>query len=102
MPLRSNLVTYVMDCYREFRNSNGSGNWTGSTANYGQYASGAGNVREVAIPWNAINQSGGLPTHFVFFGYLTSGGGYVYGQVHNDNHGHFMATSAASTPNNDS
>jgi len=69
----------------------------GSTANYGQYASGAGNVREVAIPWNAINQGGGLPTHLVFFGYLTSGGGYVYGQVPNDNPGQFIGTSAAYT-----
>ena len=97
LPFRAKFVTYVKDVYREYRNSDGSSGWTGSTANYGQYASGSGNVREVAIPWNAINQSGGLPTHLVFFGYLTSSGGYVYGQVPNDNPGQFIGTSAAYT-----
>jgi glycosidase len=97
LPFRSKFVTYVKDGYREYRNSDGSGGWTGSTANYGQYASGSGNVREVAIPWSAINQGGGLPTHLVFFGYLTSIGGYVYGQVPNDNAGQFIGTSAAYT-----
>lgn len=97
LPFRAKFVTYVKDGYREYRNSDGSGGWTGSTANYGQYASGPGNVREVAIPWSAINQGGGLPTHFVFFGYLTSSGGYVYGQVPNDNPGQVIGTSATYT-----
>ncbi len=97
LPFRAKFVTYLKDGYREFRNSDGSGGWTGSTANYGQYASGAGNVREVAIPWSAINQGGGLATHLVFFGYLTSSGGYVYGQVPNDNPGQFIGTGATYT-----
>jgi signal transduction histidine kinase len=97
LPFRAKFVTYYKDDYREYRNSDGSGGWTGPIANYGQYASGAGNVREIAIPWSAINQNGGLPTHFVFFGYLTSSRGYVYGQVPNDNPGLFIGTGATYT-----
>jgi signal transduction histidine kinase len=97
LPFRAKFVTYYKDDYREYRNSDGSGGWTGAIANYGQYASGAGNVREIAIPWSAINQNGGLPTHFVFFGYLTSSRGYVYGQVPNDNPGVFIGTGATYT-----
>jgi signal transduction histidine kinase len=97
LPFRAKFVTYYKDDYREYRNSDGSGGWTGAIANYGQYASGTGNVREIAIPWSAINQNGGLPTHFVFFGYLTSSRGYVYGQVPNDNPGVFIGTGATYT-----
>jgi signal transduction histidine kinase len=97
LPFRAKFVTYYKDDYREYRNSDGSGGWTGAIANYGQYASGAGKVREIAIPWSAINQNGGLPTHFVFFGYLTSSRGYVYGQVPNDNPGLFIGTGATYT-----
>jgi len=97
LPFRAKFVTYYKDDYREYRNSDGSGGWTGAIANYGQYASGAGNVREIAIPWSAINQNGGLPRHFVFFGYLTSSRGYVYGQVPNDNPGLFIGTGATYT-----
>jgi len=97
LPFRAKFVTYYKDDYREYRNSDGSGGWTGAIANYGQYASGAGNVREIAIPWSAINQNGGLPTHFVFFGYLTSSGGHVYGEVPNDNPGQLIGTGATYT-----
>jgi len=86
LPFRAKFVTYVKDGYREYRNSDGSGNWTGPTSNYGSYASNGGNqnTREVAIPWSAIT-GGGIPSTFVFFGYLTSSGGYIYGQVPTDN-----------------
>jgi signal transduction histidine kinase len=97
LPFRAKFVTYYKDDYREYRNSDGSGGWTGAIADYGQYASGAGNVREIAIPWSAINQNGGLPAHFVFFCYLTSSRGYVYGQVPNDNPGLFIGTVATYT-----
>ena len=40
---------------------------------------------------------GGIPTSFVFFGYLTSSGGYVYGQAPSDNAGAFIGTSATYT-----
>jgi glycosidase len=98
LPFRAKFVTYVKDGYREYRNSDGSGNWTGATSNYGAYASNSGsgpNTREVAIPWSAITSGGGLPSSFVFFGYLTSSGGYIYGQVPTDNNiGGFNQTSA--------
>jgi hypothetical protein len=51
---------------------------------------------EVAIPWTAIN-SGGIPSSFVFFGYLTSSGGYVYGQAPADNPGAVIGTNATYT-----
>ena len=98
LPFRAKFVTYVKDGYREYRNSDGSGNWTSQTANYGAYASNPANTntREVAIPWTAIN-TGGIPSSFVFFGYLTSSGGYVYGQAPSDNPGTFIGTSATYT-----
>ena len=63
LPFRAKFVTYVKDGYREYRNSDGAGGWTGSTANYGAYASNPSNqnTREVAIPWSAITGGGGIP-----------------------------------------
>jgi hypothetical protein len=96
LPFRAQFVTYFKDGYNEYRQSDGSGGWGIATSNYGTYASnGNGNVREFAIPWTAI--SGGIPSSFLFFGYLTSSGGYVYGQVPNDNPGAFIGTSATYT-----
>jgi len=56
LPFRAAFVTYVKNGYREYRNSDGSGNWSGATANYGSYADSGSNTntREVAIPWSAI------------------------------------------------
>ena len=99
LPFRAKFVTYVKDGYREYRNSDGSGNWGSQTAYYGAYASNSGNqnTREVAIPWTAIT-GGGIPSSFVFFGYLVSSGGYVYGQVPTDNNiGGNIGTSASAT-----
>jgi glycosidase len=98
LPFRAAFVTYFKDGYREYRNSDGSGNWTGPTANYGSYASNSGNTntREVAIPWSAIT-GGGIPSSFVFFGFLTSSGGYVYGQAPPDNPGAVVGTNATAT-----
>src|SRR5262252_7444981 len=67
LPFRAAFVTYFKDGYREYRNSDGSGNWGAQTANYGAYASNPGsgpNTREVAIPWSAIT-GGGIPSSFV-------------------------------------
>jgi len=94
LPFRADFVTYFKDGYREFRRANGSGGWSGQTAFFGSYASGPGNVRELAIPWNDITAGGGRPASFLFFGYLTSPGGFVYGQVPNENAGAFIGTSA--------
>jgi len=89
LPFRAQFVTYFKDGYNEYRTADGSGNWTGPTSNYGAYASSGsnGNVREFAIPWNAVTGGTGLPSSFVFLGYLTSSGGYIYGQAPSDNPG---------------
>jgi glycosidase len=97
LPFRAKFVTYFKDGYNEYRNSDGSGNWGPQTSNYGAYASNSGsgpNTREIAIPWSAIT-GGSIPSSFVFFGYLTSSGGYIYGQAPTDNNiGGFSKTSA--------
>jgi pullulanase len=97
LPFPAQFVAYVKDGYNEYRTSTG-GNWSSQTANALNYASNAsnGNTREFAIPWAAIT-GGGLPAQFNFFGYLTSSGGYVYGQVPNDNPGAVIGTSAQYT-----
>ncbi len=95
LPFRADFVTYFKDGYREYRNSDGAGGWASATSFFGTYAS-SSDTREVAIPWDAITGSG-MPSAFDFFGYLTSSGGYVYGQVPNDNPGAFIGTSATYT-----
>jgi len=100
LPFRAKFVTYVKTDYREYRNSDGGGGWTSPVSYYGSYADNGNNqnTREVAIPWNAITSGGGIPSTFVFFGYLTSSGGYIYGQVPTDNNiGGFAGTSATAT-----
>ncbi len=94
LPFRADYVTYFKDGYREFRTANGSGGWSSQTAFSGSYGSGAGNVRELSIPWSNIT-GGGRPSSFLFFGYLTSSGGFVYGQVPQENSGAFIGTSAS-------
>jgi glycosidase len=97
LPFRAQFVTYVKNGYREYRNSNGVGGWTSQTSYAGQYADDGGGTREVSIPWSAIT-GGGIPSSFVFFGYLASSGGYVYGQAPSDNNiGGFVGTSATAT-----
>ena len=98
LPFRAKFVTYLKNGYREYRNANGIGGWSGATANYGSYADNGSNqnTREVAVPWSAITGSG-IPSSFVFFGYLTSSGGYVYGEAPSDNPGAFIGTSATYT-----
>lgn len=99
LPFRAKFVTYVKDGYREYRNFDGTGFWGVATPFFGSYASNSGNLtREVAIPWSGITGGGGIPSSFVFFGYLTSGGGFVFGQVPTDNNiSGFIGTSATAT-----
>lgn len=94
LPFRADFVCYFKDGYRELRTADGSGGWSGPTSFVGSYASGAGSVRELSIPWASITGSV-RPAAFNFFGYVTSGGGFVYGQVPNDNAGGNIGTSAA-------
>jgi glycosidase len=106
LPFRAKFVTYFkgdtvnnQNVYREYRDSDGTGSWTSQTSYYGNYAGNPGNTntREFAIPWSAIT-GGGIPSSFAFFGYLTSSGGYVYGQVPTDNNiGGFVGTSGTAT-----
>jgi glycosidase len=96
LPFRADYVAYFKDGYREFRTANGAGGWSSQTAFFGSYASGPGNVRELAIPWSTIT-GGGRPASFLFFGYLTSPGGFVFGQVPTENAGAFIGTAATYT-----
>jgi glycosidase len=106
LPFPAQFVTYFKDGYNEYRTSSG-GAWSSPTANAEQYASNSNNdnTREIAIPWSAVTSGGGIPSQFNFFGYLTSNttscgcsqGGYVYGEVPNDNAGGFIGTSATYT-----
>ena len=95
LPFPAQFVTYFKDGYCEYRTWN-NGAWSGPTANAEPYASNSNsgpNTREIQIPWSAVT-GGGIPSQFNFFGYLTSNGGYVYGEVPNDNLGAFIGTSA--------
>ncbi len=99
LPFPAHFVAYAKDAYREYRNANSDGGWTGATSGYGTFSSSAGNgpnTREFSIPWSAIT-GGGIPSSFQFFGYLISSGGFVYGQMPNDNPGQAIGTSAAYT-----
>ncbi|MBI5216970.1 MAG: proprotein convertase P-domain-containing protein [Ignavibacteriae bacterium] len=93
LPIRADFVAYIKDGYREYRNADGAGGWGSATSGFGSYASGAGDVREVAIPWSAVT-GGTIPSSFSFFSYVTSSGGFVYGQVPTGNAGGTIGTSA--------
>jgi glycosidase len=81
LPFRADFQAYFKDGYRESHTANGANGWNSTGTNFGNYASGAGNVRELAIPWSAIT-GGGRPASFLFLAYLSSSpGGYIYGQV---------------------
>jgi hypothetical protein len=92
LPFRAQFVTYFKDGYTEYRKADGSGNWGNPLSGYGTYAS-LGAARELAIPWQAIT-GGGMPTSFLFLGFVTSSSGYVYGQAPNDNSGGNIGTAA--------
>ncbi|WP_345088803.1 T9SS sorting signal type C domain-containing protein [Flavobacterium chungnamense] len=88
---RADLVLYVKNGYREYRTADGSNGWTGPTSGFGSYAETGGNTREFSIPWSTI---GGQPSAFNFFSYVTSSGGFVYGQTPTENAGGTIGTSA--------
>ena len=79
-PFRADFRAYFKDGYRDYNTANGANGWNFGASGFGNYASGAGNVRELAIPWSTIT-GGGRPASFLFLGYLSSGGGFIYGQV---------------------
>jgi glycosidase len=79
-PFRADFRAYFKDGYRDYNTANGANGWNFGASGFGAYASGAGNVRELAIPWSTIT-GGGRPASFLFLAYLSSSGGYIYGQV---------------------
>jgi glycosidase len=80
LPFRADFRAYFKDGYHDYQTANGANGWSFGASGFGTYASGAGNVRELAIPWSAIT-GGGRPSSFLFLAYLSSSGGYIYGQV---------------------
>mgnify|MGYP000955664216 FL=1 len=90
LPFRADLVIYVKNDYREYRTTNGSNGWSSATSGFGVYSE-SGTTREFSIPWSAI---GSRPSAFNFFTYVTSSGGFVYGQVPTENGGGNIGTSA--------
>ncbi|WP_344816844.1 T9SS sorting signal type C domain-containing protein [Flavobacterium cheonanense] len=88
---RADLVLYVKNNYREYRTADGSNGWTGPTSGFGSYAETGGNTREFSIPWSAV---GGKPAAFNFFSYVTSAGGFVFGQTPTENAGGNIGTGA--------
>ncbi|MGA9115944.1 MAG: hypothetical protein WB626_04145, partial [Bacteroidota bacterium] len=91
LQFRADLVVYFKDGYREYRTADGAGGWSAATSGFGLYGSSGGSVREIAIPWSA---AGGRPPVFAWFGYVTSAGGFVYGQVPTENPGGTIGTGA--------
>jgi hypothetical protein len=97
LPFRAQFVAYFKERHREFRRSDGHGNWSVRTPNFGDYAGSAdGNVRELAIPWSAVTGRA-IPSAFLFFGYLTTSDGRVHGQVPRGNPSGPIGTVAAAT-----
>lgn len=94
LPFRAEFVAYIKNGYREYRNDDGVGGWGSQTAGFGSFGVGASNTREVAIPWTAINGASGRPSQFNWFGYVTSGTGFVYAQTPGENAGGFIGTTA--------
>jgi len=86
LPFRADFRAYFKDGYRDYQSANGANGWNFGASGFGTYASGAGNVREFSIPWSTIT-GGGRPSSFLFSAYLSSGGGFIYGQVPSGNAG---------------
>lgn len=93
LPFRADFVAYFKNGYREYRTAVGDGTWSAPTAGFGSYADDASDTRELAIPWSAITGSG-RPANFAWFGYATSAGGFVYGQVPTQNAGGAIGVTA--------
>lgn len=92
LQFRADLVMYVKSSYREYRTADGSNGWSAATAAFGSYGENStGSIREFSIPWSAI---GGMPSSMNFFSYITSSGGFVYGEQPTENGEGSIGTSA--------
>jgi hypothetical protein len=100
LPFRADFVAYYKNGYREYRTADGSNGWSAQTTGFGSYADNGASVREIAIPWSdiacGVTDFGGSdrPPSFSFFHYVTSGSGFVYGQVPTTNAGGTFGTTA--------
>lgn len=77
LPFRADWVGYFKSGYQEYRTRDGANGWSAQTTGFGSFATGAGNVREFAIPW-AVITGGPRPANFNWFGYVVSSSGFVY------------------------
>lgn len=94
LPFRADAVIYAKDSYREFRLADGSGGWSSSVAGFGSF-SGSGSTREISVPWSVLGFSApSLTTSFNFYSYITSAGGFVYGELPSANPEGFIGTTA--------
>ncbi|MDQ5825581.1 MAG: hypothetical protein M3441_15420, partial [Chloroflexota bacterium] len=93
LPFRADFVTYFKNGYREYRTDDGANGWSAQVAGFGAYADDTVDTRELAIPWSAITGAG-RPASFNFFGYVTSGSGFVFAQVPPSNPGGTIGTAA--------
>ena len=92
LPFRATAVLYFKNGYQEFRVWNGVSAWGPATTTGIVYAS-SGNVREIAVPWTAI-RPGGRPASFAWTGYVTSTGGFAYGEMPPENPSGAIGTAA--------
>lgn len=93
LPFRATAVLYFKNGYQELRAWNGVSAWGAPNTTAITYVSN-GNVREIAVPWTAI-RAGGRPSSFAWTGYVTTAGGFAYGEMPIENVGGQIGTSAA-------
>lgn len=92
LPLHGQLVAYVKDSYNETRPADGAGGWAPAASNQLTVCT-SGTTRELSLPWSLVTGTS-RPSSFGWLGYLTSSGGYVYGQVPQGNPGMNIGTAA--------
>lgn len=90
LPTHAALVAYIKSSYNEYRLADGANGWQAQHANALTVCS-SGTTREFSIPWTLV---GGHPSAYDWLGYVTSGGGFVYGQMPPGNPGGNVGTSA--------
>lgn len=92
LPFRATAVLYFKNGYQELRVWNGVSAWGAANTTAITYVS-TGDVREIAVPWTAI-RAGGRPASFAWTGYVTTTGGFVYGEMPIENVGGQIGTAA--------
>jgi hypothetical protein len=90
LPMHTQLVGYVKQSYNETRTADGAFGWSSPLASALTVCN-SGTTREFSIPWSRVT-GGARPASFGWLGLLTSGGGFVYGQVPSDNTGGQIGT----------